>query len=106
MASLPRPIATLLAAANGHDTNAFVACFTEDGVVDDWGRLFRGRDAIRVWSDAEFVGVDVHLGVVEVSAGDRFVTVRAMVGGNGFNGPSHFTFTHDGDRVARMEIRA
>jgi hypothetical protein len=106
MASLPRPVATLLAAANGHDTDAFVACFTEDGVIDDWGREFRGPGAIRAWSDAEFVGVDVRLEVVGVTASDRSVTVRAMVGGNGFNGPSHFTFTPDGDRVARMEIRA
>jgi hypothetical protein len=28
------------------------------------------------------------------------------VGGEGFNGPSHFTFIVDGDRVARMTIRA
>lgn len=69
LANLPRPVATLLAAANGHDTDAFVACFTEDGVVDDWGREFRGPDAIRAWSDAEFVGVDVQLELVEATVG-------------------------------------
>jgi hypothetical protein len=28
------------------------------------------------------------------------------VAGGGFNGPSHFTFRVDGDRVSRMTIRA
>ena len=33
-------------------------------------------------------------------------TVKAQVGGDGFNGPSTFTFQVEGDRVARMTIRA
>ncbi len=33
-------------------------------------------------------------------------TVKVQVGGNGFNGPSTFTFQVEGDRVARMTIRA
>jgi hypothetical protein len=33
------------------------------------------------------------------------VTVAAQVGGDGFNGPSHFAFELAGDRVARMTIR-
>jgi hypothetical protein len=105
MPSLPPPVATLVAAANRHDTTGFLACFTDDGVVDDWGREFHGSDAIRAWSDAEFIGVDVRLGVVEVTGSDQLVTLRADVGGNGFNGPSHFTFTIQGDLVTRMEIR-
>jgi hypothetical protein len=36
MPSLPEPVATLVAAANRHDTDGFVACFPGDGVV---GRL-------------------------------------------------------------------
>ena len=33
-------------------------------------------------------------------------TVAAQVSGKGFNGPSHFTFRVEGDRVSRMTIRA
>ncbi len=33
------------------------------------------------------------------------VTVVAQVSGNGFNGPSTFTFLVDGDLVRRMTIR-
>jgi hypothetical protein len=69
------------------------------------GRQFRGHDAIRDWSDAEFTGVDVHLDVQGVTGTRQAVTVLANVGGSGFNGPSHFRFTVDNDRVVRMEIR-
>ena len=63
----PEPVARLLQAANEHDTDAFLAGFTQDGVVDDWGREFAGAEAIRGWSDKEFIGVDVTLVVVGVT---------------------------------------
>lgn len=103
---VPPPVQTLLDAANRGDTDGFLAGFTTDGVVDDWGREFRGADRIRGWSDAEFIGVQVTLVVREVEPRGDGVVVTAQVGGNGFNGPSHFTFRVDGDRVARMTIRA
>jgi hypothetical protein len=103
---LPDPVARVLAAATSHDTDAFLASFTSDGVVDDWGREFAGAEAIRGWSDAEFIGVAVTLDVQEVTQDDDVTTVGARVGGRGFNGPSHFGFTVSGDRVSRMTIRA
>ena len=106
MPDLPSPVARLVDAANANDTDAFLAALTPDGVVDDWGREFRGPDAVRGWSDAEFIGVRVSLDVTEVEERDGAVTVTAQVGGDGFNGPSHFTFDVAGDRVSRMTIRA
>jgi SnoaL-like domain len=105
-ADLPYPILDLLRAANAHHTAGFVQRFTPDGVVDDWGREFCGPDAIRGWCDAEFIGVEVTLDVTGVEAADDEVVVAAQVGGNGFNGPSHFAFQLDGDQISRMTIRA
>jgi hypothetical protein len=31
-------VAAAVEAANANDTAAFLACFTPDGVVDDWGQ--------------------------------------------------------------------
>jgi hypothetical protein len=103
---LPPPVAAAIDAANRGDTPAFLASFTADGVVDDWGREFRGPEAITGWSDNEFIGVDVSLAIEGVEAAGDDTTVTAQVGGRGFNGPSHFTFHVDGDRVTRMTIRA
>jgi ketosteroid isomerase-like protein len=103
--SPPEPVARLLRAANDHDNAAFDACFTEDGVIDDWGREFAGSEARRGWSDREFIGVDVVLTVNDVTTDGDQTTVGADVGGKGFNGPSHFTFTVSDGLVSRMTIR-
>jgi len=103
---LPAPVRAAIDAANANDTDAFLACFPPDGVVDDWGREFAGRDEIRGWSDHEFIGVKVNLSVVQVAIQDVNVVVTAQVGGGGFNGPSHFTFQVEGSRITRMTIRA
>jgi ketosteroid isomerase-like protein len=106
LSELPPAVQTLIDAANAHDLDAFLAGMTPDAVVDDWGREFRGPAAIGAWSDREFIGVDVSLDVTEVARQDAATVVTATVGGKGFNGPSHFTFDLDGDRVGRMTIRA
>ena len=103
---LPTPVRAAIDAANANDTDAFLACFPPDGVVDDWGREFAGHDEIRGWSDHEFIGVKVNLSVVQVAVEDVDVVVTAQVGGDGFNGLSHFTFQVEGGRVRRMTIRA
>jgi hypothetical protein len=106
MTAVPPPVQAVLDAANANDVEAFLDCFSTGGVVDDWGREFAGRDAIRGWSDAEFIGKQVSLAVTDVRQdGDR-VVVTAQVGGSGFNGSSHFTFDLAAPRVSRMTIRA
>jgi ketosteroid isomerase-like protein len=103
--AIPEPVAAALAAANANDTEAFLDRFTVDGVVDDWGREFRGREEIRGWSDREFIGAHVSLEVTEVVEHDGDTVITALVGGDGFNGPSHFTFRAAADKLARMTIR-
>jgi hypothetical protein len=104
--ALPDPVARLLAAANANHTDDFLGSFTDDGVVDDWGREFVGPVAIRSWSDREFIGKHVSLDIRGVERDGDVTVVTAEVGGAGFNGPSHFSFSVDRGRVSRMTIRA
>ena len=101
----PEPVARLLHAANDNDIDAFLSIFAADGVVDDWGREFVGPAAIRAWSDHEFIGQHVSLEVRDIQTDGHATVVTADVGGHGFNGPSHFSFSLDGSRVSRMTIR-
>ncbi|MDX3853345.1 nuclear transport factor 2 family protein [Streptomyces sp. AK02-01A] len=101
---VPVPVQLALDAANDGDTEAFLDTFTADGAVDDWGRVFRGREAIRGWSDKEFIGVRVTLAVTGVRQSGNRVTVSATVGGDGFNGPSDFTFVMAEDGLSLMRI--
>lgn len=104
MTTLPPVVQQAIDTANAGDVDAFLALFADDGAVDDWGRVFRGHQAIRSWSDKEFIGVRVSLEVTGARRSGATTTVSAQVGGDGFNGPSHFAFTVDGDRVTSMRI--
>ncbi|CAN5268557.1 hypothetical protein BH11ACT6_BH11ACT6_21430 [soil metagenome] len=107
-AALPPEVRTLIDAANLNDTDAFLAAFTpHQGVVDDWGRKFYGSEDIRRWSDAEFIGKSLTLKVIHFYSTDAAeVVVIAQVGGNGFNGPSTFTFRIADQKVSEMRITA
>src|SRR4051812_6388858 len=105
MADVPAAVQNVLDAADAGDTDAFLDAFVAgDGAVDDWGRVFRGRDRSREWSDAEFIGKQVSLEVTGLRSEGETTVVSAQVGGNGFNGPSDFAFEVSGDRVALMRI--
>jgi hypothetical protein len=104
--SLPAPVQAVFDATNAGDTDAFLAAFAADGVVDDWGREFHGHEAIKGWSDNENIGVQAHFDVVDATPHDGDLVVTVKVSGNGFNGPSHLAFRVAGDHVARMTIRA
>src|SRR6185437_2008711 len=97
---IPASVTAALAAANANDTDAFLDCFAADGVAADCG-----REEIRGWSDKEFIGVRVSLEVTEVARQGDDTVITAQVGGDGFNGPSHFTFRVAGEKIARMTIR-
>jgi ketosteroid isomerase-like protein len=103
---LPAPVRAVFDATNAGDTDAFLDAFAPDGVVDDWGREFHGREAIKGWSDGENIGVHARLDPTGVNRHHDEYVVTATVSGGGFNGPSHFAFRVDGDRVSRMTIRA
>ncbi len=83
----------------------FLAAFTDAGVVDDWGREFTSREAIKAWSDDEFIGAHGTMDVQRVERdGDR-VGVVADWRSTHANGLSEFTFDVAGDQIARMTIR-
>ena len=54
--TIPEPVASFIDAVNAHDEAAFLNAFTDNGSVDDWGRVFTGREQIKAWSDKEFIG--------------------------------------------------
>lgn len=105
-AELPEPVQQLVDAVNAGDTEGFLDAFSGPGVVDDWGRVFSGRDAIRGWSDREFVGARGTLTPTSVMPGDGEVTVDGEWASTHFNGPSRFAFSYDDDGVTRMRITA
>lgn len=103
--TIPEPVASFIESVNAHDEQAFLDAFTTDGAVDDWGRTFTGREAIKKWSDKEFIGSRGVLTVEEVDVSGSTVTVVGDWRSNHANGRSKFTFDVQGDKIAKMTIR-
>ncbi|MBO9663514.1 nuclear transport factor 2 family protein [Dokdonella sp.] len=104
MSELPTPVAKLVAAVAAGDTEAFLALFPADGVVDDWGRRFNGHAAIRTWSDKEFIGAKGVLTPRKVSRSGDTVTVDAGWKSEYYSGDSRFVFVLDGEAIREMRI--
>ncbi len=103
---IPEPVASVIAAINGHDEEGFLATFPDEGFVDDWGRIFRGRDAIRGWSSKELIGAEGTLTVESVTTTPSgSVVVVGDWRSNHANGPSRFEFEPVGQQVASLTIR-
>lgn len=102
---IPEPVASFIKSVNAHDETAFEKFFTDDPVVDDWGRVFTGFDQIKTWSDVEFIGSAPTFTVTEVSLAPGSVTVVGEWRSSHANGPSSFRFDLKADKIAAMTIR-
>jgi ketosteroid isomerase-like protein len=71
-------VAEHIAAVNAFDTDAIVATFAQDAMVNDAHREFWGREAIARWVAREMVGDRVTIAVTEVldHHGDTIVRGR------------------------------
>lgn len=63
---------------NGNDPAGFIDLFADEAVVDDAGRVIRGRDAIRAWAASDIFAVNVTLDVLDAVTldGDTVLTVK------------------------------
>ncbi|MDN6378278.1 MAG: nuclear transport factor 2 family protein, partial [Brevibacterium aurantiacum] len=88
-----------------HADQGFLDAFAVVGPVAVWGRDFTGRDAIKAWSDKEFIGATGVLSPEEVSIDGNEVTVIGDWRSTHANGRSSFAFAVDGAKLSRMTIR-
>jgi hypothetical protein len=72
--TLPPPIDRFVQAVNQGDSQTFLSFFPKDGVVIDSGWRFAGHDAVRRWSDREFIGAHGRMTVKKVEQKKNVVT--------------------------------
>jgi len=101
---LPDLVRKLVAAVAAHDTDAFLALFVRNGMVDDWGRRFVGHDAIRRWSDQVFIGAKGVMTPREVIISGDSLTVDVEWQSHLYGGDSRFVFVLEGDAIRKMYI--
>ena len=91
-------------AVNRGDTEAFLDLFTPNGLVDDNGRTFEGRQEIKRWSDGEFIGANAQVEVKREEETSEGVATDIEVRSSGFSGLSHLTFELEENKIRAMRI--
>jgi len=104
--AIPPAVSAFIDATNRADSDAFVAAFTPDAVLSDWGRVYEGRSGVRAWDRTDNIGVNAHFDLVDAAPGaepDTYV-VTLTVTGDGYNGTGPMTFRLRDGLIARLEI--
>jgi hypothetical protein len=105
---LPKSVEIHFQATNMNDPVAFLSTFAEDAVVIDAGKEYRGKAAIKVWSDRDYFGDHLRLEVTNAiqDTGELVVTAKSDrdYDKTGLPDPLYldFHFTVEGDKVTRL----
>jgi ketosteroid isomerase-like protein len=109
--SLPGVVSNYLAASDRGDIDAIVACFTEDAVVLDEDRQWRGADLIRQWRVNVATAFEYTVAIMGSEAlgevdGRQRHAVYTHLEGNFPGGQVDLTnrFTLRGDLIVGLEI--
>lgn len=102
--SVPPPVQAMVDAINAADTDAFVAAFTADGFVSDWGTVKPGREGVRSWADTDAIGAGARMTVLTAATDGDVTRIRFSWSSSVFNGESDGIFVIDGDKLASFTI--
>lgn len=105
--NLPPTLETFVKAVNDGDNEKFLSFFDkEKGVVNDWGRKFVGHEAIKGWSNKEFIGAKGKMTPTKLEKSGEEYRVLANWKSNFYSGASLFIFTLDGETIKEMRIES
>ena len=104
---LPKPIDGYFAAEEKKDPHALARCFTDDAIVRDEGRTYRGVEAIERWNDAARKKYHHTVEPLDISRSGDTIIVAARLSGDFPGSPlgvDHI-FEIRGDKIVSMTIR-
>ncbi|MBO9626442.1 MAG: nuclear transport factor 2 family protein [Microbacterium sp.] len=101
---LPAPAQAMVDAINAADTEAFVAAFTPDGFVSDWGTVKPGPDGVRSWAQTDAIGAGARMTVLTAESDGDTTRIRFGWKSSVFNGESDGIFVIEGDKLASFTI--
>lgn len=105
--NLPETIEKFIKAVNDGDNENFLSFFDKDkGIINDWGRKFVGHEAIKGWSDKEFIGAKGKMTPTKLEKNGEEYRVFADWKSNFYSGASLFIFTLDGEKIKEMRIES
>jgi len=103
--TIPTVITNFITTTNNADSTGFVALFTTDAVLNDWGTEYHGPSEIAKWNQTDNIGKQSHFELVDaIQNNNGSWTVNLTVSGNGFNGTSPFQMTVVGGQLQSVQI--
>lgn len=92
-------------AVNSGNEEALLALFVADARVNDWGRIYLGRNEIEEWSGRELIGVGGIITPIRTRTRGNAITVTCDYRSGHVNGTNAFTFTGSGGQLSEVKIR-
>jgi ketosteroid isomerase-like protein len=104
--NLPKPIAEYLAAVEEKNSDKLARCFAEDAVVHDEGGAYRGRDAIKSWSEETQRKYAYSMEALDALLTGNTMRVRAKVTGSFPGSPVEldYLFTVANEKIISLKI--
>ena len=78
---LPLVIADLIAAQDKYDSKAFSETFSDDAIVHDEGKTYRGRTEIRQWNETTNAKYKTKYEPLEVKSDGDKISLTAKISG-------------------------
>jgi hypothetical protein len=103
---LPPIVGAFLKAKNSRDSKAFVACFSEEAVVQDEGQKYSGKAAIKKWIEESSVKYKVTVAAKSFLERDNESILTAQISGNFQGSPVmlDYHFIIDAGKISRLSI--
>jgi hypothetical protein len=105
---LPQPVKIHFEATNTEDPVTFLSAFSEDAVVIDAGKEYRGKTAVKAWSEKVYFGDHLRLKITNAVQDAVEIVVTAKSDGDydktGLPDPLFldFHFTVEGEKITRL----
>ena len=106
LATLPQPVVNYLTAVKAQDTEMFALCFTDNALVHDEGRDYRGLEAITAWKTETQTKYKYVIEPLDASVSGNTVKLRARLTGDFPGSPADldFKFQLANEKIASLEI--
>ena len=103
---LPQIITDLLAAQEKYDADSFSECFSNDAVVFDEGKIYRGKKEIRQWNEMTNTKYKTKYEPLEISGTEDGIILTAKISGTFDGSPAiiKYHFETKNSKIASLRI--
>jgi ketosteroid isomerase-like protein len=103
---LPSIIADLLTAQEKYDSKAFSECFSDDAVVFDEGKTYRGKKEVRQWNEMTNAKYKTKYEPLEISNNGDGIILTAKISGTFPGSPAiiKYHFETKNNKITSLHI--